>query len=104
MQQRDYMHASDVAQALQMLAASDFNGPVNVASGTSIPVAELVAEVARQMGRPDLPQLGAITRSESDPEVISANVNRLNELGFSQKHNLTSGIAETLKRSGIERQ
>lgn len=102
-QQRDYLHASDVAQALEILASSDVTGPVNVASGKSIPVADLITETAKQMGRPDLPQPGAIARSESDPANICANVSRLQELGFRQKHNLQSGVAETLLRSSITR-
>lgn len=101
-QKRDYLHASDVGCALQLIADSDINGPVNVASGSSIPVAALIREVAEQLGCPELPELGAIIRSESDPSDITADIGRLKQLGFRPKHTLASGVAETLLASGFE--
>ena len=101
-QKRDYLHASDVGRALQLLADSEITGPVNIASGHSIPVAQLIGEIARQMGRPDLPQLGAISRPEADPADISADVSRLQQLGFEPRHSLLSGVTDTLLQSGVK--
>lgn len=101
MQLRDYLHASDVGGALQTLAASDCTGPVNVASGSAIRVSELITEVAAQMGRAELPEFGAIPRMDADPPNITGSADRLAGLGFRPKHNLASGVAETLSRSRL---
>jgi len=101
-QKRDYLHASDVGNALRLITDSDITGPVNVASGLSIPVAELIREVAEQLGCPELPKLGAIERPDSDPSDITADISRLKRLGFRPQHTLTSGVAETLSANGFE--
>lgn len=101
-QKRDYLHASDVGRALQLLAASNITGPVNIASGQSLPVSHLIREVAKQMHHPDLPQLGAIARPVTDPPEITADINRLHQLGFRPQHNLVSGVTKTLLQSSIQ--
>lgn len=96
-QRRDYLHAEDVGRALALICGSDVAGAVNVASGTSIGVADLVAEIAQQMGRPDLPRLGAIVRPAEDPDDIVADVSRLASLGFRPKLELRAGVELTVK-------
>ena len=97
-QMRDYLHAADVASALQLLASGDCTGAVNVGSGTSIAVADLVNEIASQMGRPDLPKPGTLIRHHSEPMNIVADTSRLRELGFRPKFDLSRGVAETLSQ------
>ena len=97
-QLRDYLHAADIGRALALLSASNVAGPVNIASGAPIRVADLIGEVARQMGRPDLPQLGAIARSQSDPAEITGSPGKLAALGFAPQFTLKGGVAETLAR------
>ena len=97
-QKRDYLNAADIGRALALIAGADITGPVNVASGRAIPVADLIAEVARQMNRPDLPRLGAIPRAADDPPEIVADISRLATLGFRPEYDLASGVSETLRR------
>lgn len=98
-QVRDYLHAADIARAIELVAASDLTGAVNIARGEGVAVRELIMEVARQMDRPDLPQFGAMERAPSDPPEIRGDIARLRGLGFQPAFDLTSGIADTLARS-----
>lgn len=100
LQKRDYLHASDVGRALQLLVSNEVSGPVNVASGVSISIAEIIKEISTQLGCPDLPNLGALKRSSNDPIDISADVARLKSLGFQPAHTLSSGVAATLAKYG----
>lgn len=102
-QRRDYLHASDIGAALALICGSDITGPVNVASGTSIPVAELISGIAQRFDRPDLVRLGAIPRPENDPPDIVADVARLQRIGFKPRYDLLDGIAETLAREQADR-
>lgn len=97
LQRRDYLHADDLAALLVALLDSDLTGPVNVASGQAIAVRDLIAEVARQIGRPDLVRLGARPRPVGDPALLQADVSRLTAaLGMRPRHDLVSGIAAVL--------
>ncbi len=96
-QRRDYMYTGDLARALAAVLVSPVEGAVNVASGTAIAVRDLIAEVARQLGREDLVRLGARLRPPGDPDVIAADTGRLaREVGFGGIHDLAGGVAATL--------
>ncbi len=98
LQKRDYLHAADVARALTLVAGSGIEGAVNIASGKAIAVRDLVQTAARQMGRPDLPVLGALPRAADDPAVLVGDVARLGALGFKPVFDLETGIADTIAR------
>lgn len=98
LQVRDYLHASDIARAIEMVAASNLTGAVNIASGEGVAVRDLIAEAARQLGRPDLPQFGAIKRAPHDPPEIYGEASRLRGLGFQPRFDLKSGIADTMSK------
>ena len=97
-QLRDYLHAADIGTALALICGSDITGPVNVASGNSVRVADLILTLSERLGRPDLVRLGTIQRPANDPTDIVADVTRLRKVGFKPKFDLESGIAETLSR------
>lgn len=52
--ERDFLAAEDVGAALAHLLASDVQGAVNIAAGTTVRIADLVAEAAALMGKPGL--------------------------------------------------
>jgi nucleoside-diphosphate-sugar epimerase len=96
-QVRDFLHVDDAAEALVVLLMSDVTGPVNVASGESIPVREVVETVATAAGRPDLLRLGAKPSSANDPPVIAADVRRLrSEVGWVPRIGLAAGVADAM--------
>ncbi|WP_170763232.1 NAD-dependent epimerase/dehydratase family protein [Ruegeria lacuscaerulensis] len=99
LQRRDFLHVDDLARALlRLLLEMDITGAINVASGTAIPVRELIEEVANQMHHPDLIRLGAIARAPDDPDRLAADVTRLrDEAGFLPQHDIVSGVTRVLK-------
>ena len=96
-QRRDFMHVADVAGALAALLDSDVNGPVNVASGRAVPIAEVVRTIADIAGCPELVRLGALPDREGEPELLGAEVRRLSrEVGFEAHFELREGLADAV--------
>jgi nucleoside-diphosphate-sugar epimerase len=93
----DFSYVEDVAGALVTLLEAGVQGPVNIGSGTPVAVRDVLSEIGRQIGRPDLLRFGA---RDSDPETarIWANTQRLSkEVGWSPRYDLTSGIEQTIE-------
>ena len=104
LQRRDFLHAEDIARALVRLLASGTEGAVNIGSGHAVAVRDMIATIARDMGRADLVRLGARPRPASDPELIEADVTRLRaEVGFRPRYDMETGIRAVLKAEGVIR-
>jgi nucleoside-diphosphate-sugar epimerase len=96
-QRRDFMHVADVAGAFAALLDSDVEGPVNIGSGTAVPVRDVLEEVARFTGGADLIAFGARALAPDEPATIEASVKRLHDdIGFRPKYDLSQGIAQTV--------
>ncbi len=96
-QLRDFTHVDDVAGGFAALLDSDVEGPVNVASGEAVSIADVLALIARAAGRPDLLRLAALPRRDGEPDLLVADVRRLrDEVGFAPSVTLEQGIAETV--------
>jgi nucleoside-diphosphate-sugar epimerase len=96
-QWRDLMHVDDVARAFVALLDSSVGGTVNIASGEGVRLAEVIASIAAEVGRPDLIRLGALARREGDPARLLADVSRLrDEVGFAGGTTLERGIRDTV--------
>jgi nucleoside-diphosphate-sugar epimerase len=97
LQARDFMHVQDAAAAFVALLGRQVQGPVNIATGNSVPVRQVLDEIAQQIGRADLLRLGA---RQSPPEAvrISASVRRLREeVGCLPLYDLSAGIRQTIE-------
>jgi nucleoside-diphosphate-sugar epimerase len=91
------MHVHDVAGAFTALLESGVSGAVNIGSGVPVTVREVVDEVARATGRPDLVRPGALPARAGEPPALVADVTRLrDEVGFRPRHDLRSGIEDTV--------
>lgn len=98
LQERDFLHVADAAEALAMLLDSDVTGPINIASGKCVPVRQIVETLARLSGRPDLLAIGARPVPPDEPRRLAADVSRLkNELGFTPRYSLEGGLSATLQ-------
>ncbi|HST34325.1 MAG TPA: NAD(P)-dependent oxidoreductase [Solirubrobacteraceae bacterium] len=96
-QERDFMHVDDVAAAFAALLDSAVEGPVNIASGEPVRIADVLALIARAAGRPELLRIGALPRRPGEPDLLVADVARLrDEVGFAPSVELERGIAETV--------
>jgi nucleoside-diphosphate-sugar epimerase len=96
-QLRDFMHTDDLARAFVELLDSQVDGAVNIASGEGVRLAEVIALIAEEIGRPELVRLGALPRREGDPAKLLADVSRLREeVGFERRISLGRGIRDTI--------
>jgi nucleoside-diphosphate-sugar epimerase len=93
---RDFMHVADVAEALVTVLDGLHEGGVNIATGVSLPMRDVVLEIAAQIGRPDLLRLGARPTPASEPARLTATASGLRILGFTPRFDLASGLAQTI--------
>ena len=95
-QERDFLHVEDAASALARLLDGALEGAVNVSSGQTVRVADLVAAIAAQTGRPDLVRLGAREAGKDDAPMIAGDNARLRSTGWSPEWTLERGLADTV--------
>jgi nucleoside-diphosphate-sugar epimerase len=96
-QVRSFLHVADVGSAFAALLDSPVEGPVNIGSADRMTIAELVGEIALQVGRPELVRLGARTAPPSEPPLLVPDIERLRtEVGWRPRFNLHDGIADTI--------
>lgn len=97
-QLRDFLHVADVAGAFVALLDSAVGGPVNIASGSPVRVADVVSEIGRALQAEALVQLGARPTPLHDPPRLTARVVRLrDEVGWSPAYDLARGLATTIE-------
>jgi nucleoside-diphosphate-sugar epimerase len=97
LQKRDFLHVDDVAGAVVALLDSSVCGPVNIASGEPVAVAEIVDRIAQQIARPELVRRGALPDRPEEPPLLVADVTRLrDEVGFRARWGLADGLAQTV--------
>jgi len=93
---RDYIYVKDAAGAFTALLKSDLQGPVNIASGRPLSLAELAFRIADFAGRRDLLQLAAKEEINSEPDFLLAHTGRLvGELKYELQYTLDAGMQET---------
>jgi nucleoside-diphosphate-sugar epimerase len=104
-QERDLMHVEDVARAFVSVLESEWQGPVNIASGTCRPLRDAVLLIGELTGRPDLIRLGARPMPANEPRRLSAATEVLNKrIDFQPRYKLRDGLEATVNwwRSRVE--
>jgi nucleoside-diphosphate-sugar epimerase len=97
-QVRDFMYVEDVAAAFVELLGSDVKGAVNIASGVSTTLKEVIHALADHLNKRDLVRLGAVPAPAGEPDALIADVGRLrDEVGFRPRFGLKQGIAQTIE-------
>ncbi len=96
-QVRSFLHVADVGSAFAALLDGPVAGAVNIGSGTSMSIADLLEEIGRQIGRPELLRLGARAAPLTEPPVLVPDVRRLrSEVGWQPRFSVQDGIADTI--------
>jgi len=94
---RDFLDVRDAAAALASVATSSLEGPVNVASGHAISVADVAMRLAALAGRPELVQMGALPDRAGEPPRIVARTARLASIGgLDGARTIDRGLGEAL--------
>lgn len=96
-QRRDFLHVADAAAALAALVASDVTGPVNIGSGTAVPVRALLDGLAARIGNAEHLAYGARLLNPTEPAAIEAGTRILTEaVGFRPRFSLERGLDDTV--------
>jgi nucleoside-diphosphate-sugar epimerase len=94
---RDFMHVDDVADAMVAVLDDGFCGDINIASGSPVTLGWLIESIAEKMGAAGKVDFGKYPRSPSDPQEISADTSRLNDVvGWSPSRDIASALDETI--------
>lgn len=95
-QVRDYIYATDVADAFVTLIDRNATGSFNVSSGTPITVRGLMETIGDRLGRRELIDFGAATARGWEPRFICGDNSRLRALDWVPKYTLGQGVDETI--------
>lgn len=97
-QQRDFLHAADVASAMcTILETVRAFESFDVCSGEAVPMRDVFAAIAGYVGRSDLIRFGARTESADDTFVATGDPTALAELGWWPRWGLQEGLADTVE-------
>jgi UDP-glucose 4-epimerase len=95
-QTRDYIHVADVIDALLAMEGSEESGPINAGTGVETTVLELAEQIGRLSGREDFePEMAPARPGEVERTVLETR-HATERLGWSAKHELASGLEQTL--------
>jgi len=89
---RDFIHASDVARAIDCIHRRDGTGVFNAAAGVQTTMADLAALIADHFGHRKKIVFNGQAR-QGDPLNWQASIDRIAALGFSPEVRLEQGIA-----------
>jgi len=89
---RDFLHVKDAARALTTILLSTHQGPINIASGIPITLADLATQIASLTPHPDL-----LTITLGAPSTLTATTTPLQNLAFQPHYTLATGLAETME-------
>lgn len=95
---RDFMDARDAGAAFAALLASPVEGPVNIASGACLTIADVAGRLGHLIGKEDdLLDFGALAPRANDPPHLCADVARLTaEVGFVPGYDPERGLADAV--------
>jgi UDP-glucose 4-epimerase len=88
---RDFIHAADIAQAVDRIAAAGASGIYNLGSGKETTVRDLVAILLAELGSDRVPQYTKVGRT-GDPLNWRADIGKLARLGFAPAVGLREGL------------
>ncbi|WP_426052970.1 NAD-dependent epimerase/dehydratase family protein [Bacillus sp. DC4300-2b2] len=96
-QVRDFLDSRDVGAAFAALTDSDVIGSVNIASGQSTAIKDVIKKIGDLLGRQDLLRIGALPTKQNEPDRIVADTTRLSsEVLFKPRIEIDEGLESTI--------
>jgi nucleoside-diphosphate-sugar epimerase len=92
---RDFLHASDVAEAFVCLLRSRASGEYNICSGEPVPLTGVVTTLAKLLGADPEPVLALSSERFGEPSVLVGENLKLKELGWQSALTLVQGLERT---------
>ena len=97
-QQRDFLFVEDVASAFVAILENDFEGAINIGSGTAIRVRDVISAISNKIGRDDLVEFAKLPLPANEPALLVADVKKLKErIGWSAEYDLSRGLDKTIQ-------
>ena len=93
----DLLHVVDVASAFVRLLESGVTEAVNIGSGNPVVVREVLNEIGRQIGQPQLIRLGAKPSAANTTRLWANTVKLAKEVGWAPHYDLAGGIKQTIE-------
>jgi len=88
---RDFIHAADVASAIECITCAGATGVYNVGSGRQTPISELVRLLSHLSNHQKIYQFNQQIRP-GDPVNVEADITKLKHLGFMPSVTLVEGL------------
>jgi UDP-glucose 4-epimerase len=88
---RDFIHAFDVAQAIECIMTAKADGIFNVASGYQTKISDIVRLVNESLGSKKTVRYSGISRA-GDPLTWQGDISKISGIGFQQRVPLEKGI------------
>lgn len=101
---RDYIHTSDTAKCLRLLAVNPAQGCriANIASGEDASVDQLIAQLAELLGEPIKVEVDPARFRKADKLVQRADIHQLQQMiGWRPEIPLRDGLRDLLKYEGL---
>ena len=93
---RDFIHAQDVAKAIDIIYESGLTGTFNVAAGTPISIRE-IAHLLTQFSNPPREVRFTGKSRPGDPDFWHADISKLQALGFMTEIPISEGISRVAR-------
>jgi len=95
---RDFLFVDDVTAGLQLISEKGQNGQVyHLGSGQPKTIRQLIDTLIRQLGLSEIEIISAAKSWKGDMPMWYADISKVKELGFKQKHDLSEGITRTIE-------
>jgi len=95
---RLFLHVEDVAEAIWTVARSDLSGPVNIGSGKSVSMYDIVTKIEAILNRSELIAIGVLPYRGSDPMFICAiNLRLIENTNWAPRLGLEDGLRHTIE-------
>ena len=95
---RDFLHVSDLGNALAILLNTNIQGIINIGSGIPITIQEMVTKIATQLQREDLISFSDASGHAYSPNKILADISKLkNETDWQPTLPIDEGLSKTIQ-------